>query len=314
MFDYVELPSGPCKHLVYAVLGPRLMAFDGMKRQLPIDMNMFDSWFRTLVEAPAELVKRLNHQRSHRLGFYHESLWHFFLDNFPQFEVITHNLPVRNEERTLGEFDFIVRDRHDGQVFHLEVATKYYLEHTFSGDTFWIGPSLQDRFDIKANHLINHQINLSDTPEGSNSLASFGVLSPKKVIAVGGTLFYRSSVLAQGEFIAPEHRSAKHITLHEFEQREDNTQWLLVSRKHWLAPLYQKSKEVDPLSKDEIINHLGHEFSNESQPVMVAKMEPCKRRNYFLKEKERLFITPNDWAQKADTSLIDAGIANTSSN
>jgi hypothetical protein len=43
---------------------------------------------------------------------------------------------------------------------------------------------------------------------------------------------------------------------------------------------------------------------------MVARMEQCKHHSYFLQEKERLFITPDDWAEKADQSLIDAGVVN----
>ena len=303
MFDYVGLASGPCKHLAYAVLGPRLMAFPGIRRQLPIDISMFNSWFRALLGAPKDLNRFLNNQRSHRLGFYHEALWLYFIDTFPQYELIAHNLAVRNSERTIGEFDFILRNRHDGLIYHLEVATKYYLEHQYQHNTFWIGPSLQDRFDLKADHLINHQIELSGTPEGKEALAQLGVLAPIKVIAVGGTLFYNSQLDAYNPYIAPEHQSARHMTLSEFSQRDDDSQWMLISRRDWLAPLYKLKSDADTLSIAELCNHLGHEFDNDSQPVMVARMENCEHHAYYVREHERVFITPDDWSTKADASL-----------
>ncbi len=303
MFDYVGLASGPCKHLAYAVLGPRLMAFPGIRRQLPIDISMFNSWFRTLLGAPKDLNHFITQQRSHRLGFYHEALWLYFIDTFPQYELIAHNVAVRNSERTIGEFDFILRNRQDGLVYHLEVATKYYLEHQYQCDTFWIGPSLQDRFDIKADHLINHQIALSETPEGKAELVHLGVLEPIKVIAVGGTLFYKSQLDALDPFIAPEHQSAKHLTLGELNQRSDSSRWMLVSRRDWLAPLLMLKRDADTLSIAELCNHLAHEFDNDSQPVMVARMEQCEHHNFYIREHERLFITPDNWASKADESL-----------
>lgn len=304
MFDYVGLPSGPCKHLAYAVLGPRLMAFPGIRRQLPIDMSMFNSWFRTLVGAPKDLHRFIEHQRSHRLGFYHEALWHYFLDSYPQFELIAHNLPIRDATRTIGEFDFILRNRQDGLIYHLEVATKYYLEHRVNAQTFWIGPSLKDRFDIKARHLIDHQINLSETLPGNEALAQLGVLKPNKVIAVGGMLFYQYPTNDLDPYTAPEHSHAYHMTLDTFKRRENQAQWALVKRRDWLAPLYKLRKDIETFSSDEIANHLEHEFDNDSQPVMIARIDQSEHHAYYVKEFERLFITPNLWGKNADQSLM----------
>lgn len=304
MFDYVGLPSGPCKHLAYSVLGPRLMAFPGIRRQLPIDMNMFNSWFRTLVGAPKDLNRFVENQRSHRLGFYHEALWHFFLDSFPQFELIAHNLPIRDASRTIGEFDFILRNRQDGLIYHLEVATKYYLEHRHHHQTFWIGPSLKDRFDIKAKHLSEHQINLSETLPGNQALAELGVLMPTKVIAVGGMLFYQHSRNDLDPYTAPEHSHAYHVSLDAFKRRHDNAQWALVKRRDWLAPLYKLRKDIETFNGDEICNHLEHEFDNDSQPVMIARIDRSEHHAYYVREFERLFVTPDHWCQNADQSLL----------
>ena len=63
------------------------------------------NWLRALDLRPAPLHEHLSKLHSSRLGLYFESLWHFFLQSDSEVDLIAHNLPIRDEGRTVGEFD-----------------------------------------------------------------------------------------------------------------------------------------------------------------------------------------------------------------
>jgi hypothetical protein len=300
MFDYIDLHTGPLKHLAYSLLGPRLMVFPNVMRQLPIDLSLFNTWLDTKVSISKDLYAFLEERNTARLGHYHEALWEFFIQSNPQYNLIAKNVQVFKNNQTLGEFDFLLQDRAHKNVFHLEVATKYYLEHVLDGQTYWIGPNLRDRFDLKAEHLIRHQIQLGKTPAGRKTLKELGITNYRKVISIGGMLFSHSTHPHHISHTAPEHRRAKHMTLAEYQNTKDNEQWLILPKHDWLAPLLLKEGERETSSKDAICERLDAQFQDNPTPIMVACMQPKKRHPQLLKEHHRLFITPNNWADSAD--------------
>ncbi len=67
------------------------------------------------------------HCHSKRLGLVFESLWHFFLQEDPATELIAHNIPVRDGNKTLGEFDVLYYCHNTQQAIHLEPVSYTYL-------------------------------------------------------------------------------------------------------------------------------------------------------------------------------------------
>jgi len=306
MLDYIDLPSGPIKHLAYSILGPRLMVFPKVLRQLPIDISLFNTWLSAIANFPQELTIFLERHPSSRLGHYHESLWQFYIQSNPQFDLLAHNLQVFEGKQTTGEFDFILKDRSRKIVYHLEVATKYYLEHVYQGKSYWLGANLRDRFDLKAKRFIDHQIALGDTEPGKMVLDDLGIQKYHKVISAGGMLFNRSEDSAENNFLAPEHLRSRHQTLEEFCYTSDDELWIIIDKPDWLAPLLLNTKDCMPLSKSSLCKQLTESFARDPVPIMVASLRPVKRQHYMLREHQRLFITPNDWAKRADETLAKA--------
>ena len=62
----------------------------------------------------------------HRVGYYFESLIDHCLRCGDGVEMLASGLQVRDGGRTIGELDFVFRDR-QGRVCHWEVAVKFYL-------------------------------------------------------------------------------------------------------------------------------------------------------------------------------------------
>lgn len=116
---------------------------------------------------PAALIAHSNQGRDFRLGVYVERLLGFWLahpDN-PRYCLIAANVPVRDNGITLGELDYLVRDKRHHRLAHWELAVKFYLGRPEAHpDQQWLGPGLHDRLDIKRDHLLQHQLELSQQP------------------------------------------------------------------------------------------------------------------------------------------------------
>ena len=85
------------------------------------------SWLERLDRDARPLLEHLARRRGSRLGIYFEQLWHFFLTEDPAVDLVAHNLPVRADGRTIGEFDCLYYCRERRRHVHLELAVKYYL-------------------------------------------------------------------------------------------------------------------------------------------------------------------------------------------
>ncbi|MFK7731195.1 MAG: DUF1853 family protein, partial [Pseudomonadales bacterium] len=108
---------------------------------------------QNLDASPKPLQDFLNSKTGRRrLGIYFEHLVEYFLLNDPDMELLVRNLAVRDETRTLGEFDFVYVDHSlGGTVIHLEIALKFYMALAESmrpkPKRRWLGPGSQDALE-----------------------------------------------------------------------------------------------------------------------------------------------------------------------
>lgn len=227
-----------------------------------------------LDENPAELEAALEKIKSHRLGHYFEALMTFWLRTTPSHELLLSQFPLRNQHRTLGEIDYLVRDLNTGKIIHIEVAVKFYLgKGELNNMANWHGPGLQDRLDKKFNHLSNHQTQLSrQHPE----LVPYAV--DEYACIVKGRLFYPPNIEAETTFTHPHHL---HGRWHSYppDSAEHSISYSQLQKKDWLAPLEDMDK-------------------HQTKPLTAMPPEPaCCIGHAVGKEQSRVFILPeNFWA------------------
>ncbi len=161
-----------------------------------------DDWYRQLYEELQDGLLRLDRdpqalqgllaaQKDQRLGNYFETLWAYVLELSTRFDLIERNLQIHDGERTVGEMDFIVYDRHSGRYAHWELAIKFYLGlgNTVAHDA-WHGPAKKDRLDLKLAHLQSRQTLLSRHPAAQAELAQRGITIEECGVILKGRLFY----------------------------------------------------------------------------------------------------------------------------
>ncbi len=251
------------------------------------------NWLHALDAKPQPLLDHLAKSRTTRLGLYFERLWHFFLSQDPEVTLLAHNLPVRNATRTLGEFDCVYYCHQRQRSVHLELAVKFYLsapQATSSEQRHWLGPASQDRLDLKLQRMLDHQIRLADTPEGSAVLLELGVDDSLREIEIKGRLFTHW----QHHTPPPPGYNNELALSHWYRVSELNclggnteTRYLPLERSQWLASVAGNSFET--MTRTELIKHMTAMSGGNSRPAQIAVFDQNQR------EKQRLFLVPDNW-------------------
>ena len=244
-----------------------------------------------LCRDPAPLLRHLEGHAGGRLGLYFETLWHFFLRHDDEFELLAHNLPVREGGRTVGEFDCLCRARVPGHAVHLELAVKFYLGYRGG----WLGPDARDSLDRKLTRLAEHQLQLADTPAARSALAGLGIESPLRRVAVRGRLFTAHSGLggkaaSTGAGEPGWWKAGPQPAVAGDTPRA--ARYALLGRELWFSPVTPADR-VEPLTPDQLQERLQGQLEPGARPLQVAELATDGL------ETARFFVTPEGWPNPA---------------
>ncbi|TLP79685.1 DUF1853 family protein [Maribacter sp. ACAM166] len=118
-----------------------------------------------------------------RLGHQMEYVCKQLLDYCQHYEVLVHNLPIREGKQTLGEIDFILREKATEQIVHVELTYKFYIINPDIQEPIHqlIGPNKRDTFFTKMVKIRDKQFTLLHSKVGSKALVDIGIDSSKIV-------------------------------------------------------------------------------------------------------------------------------------
>lgn len=235
-----------------------------------------------------------------RLGSDFEQLWQYWLSEHPRWQLLAHNLPIREANRTLGEFDLLVCDRETGEQEHWELAVKFYLGYgDLNQPHSWHGPQFRDRLDHKLQHLRGEQLCWKDRPAGQLILRAAGLAPSRARAIVKGRLCYPlGQQNGSAQFAAPGHERGYWATAAQWRE------WLMqqslpvaarpLHRTEWLAAA--ADTELHPLS---------HWLTSAPAPGMRPLALRLKVGATIW---PMVFIVANDWPERAQQAQL-AGAA-----
>jgi uncharacterized protein len=263
-----------------------------------------DDWYRRAGVDSAELMREAdNHpqrleamlaeQRDRRLGNYFETLWAYWLSVNPRYELLARNLQIHDQDRTLGELDFIVHDRVAGKCLHWELAIKFYLGR---GDTSvwhnWLGPGKKDRLDIKISHLMHSQIKFGGHPRVREWCDRRGIRIDACAVILKGRLFYP---LEQGgrdvypRNANPRHLRSRWLTLSQFRRQSSSAaRFIPLVHGGWMAA--PSSCVCQHAYRAEVLINMI-ESGELRMPLQVCKLSGPAIG-------DRLFIVDQGWADE----------------
>lgn len=107
-----------------------------------------------------------------RLGHQMEYVFNQLLEYSDAYEVVLHNLPIKQGKRTIGEIDFILRDTTTKKLIHVELTYKFYIIDPEISEPLHqlLGPNQHDAFFAKMQKIKNKQFKLLHSEEGVNTL------------------------------------------------------------------------------------------------------------------------------------------------
>ncbi len=252
-------------------------------------------WLEAQDADPAALHRHIAAARVTRLGRYAECLLGWFLQQGPAAHLIAANVALRRAGVTLGECDFLVETQ-AGRRLHWELAVKCYL-HAGDGRgelADYVGPNLQDRFDLKLTHLLDHQLPLSAREEFA-SLGHRGPWEPQ--MFVKGWLFYRNGRAERDPVeIDPAHARGWWTTRADWASFAGTQAdaWMLLPRLEWLAPRVRDGRHAPGFMSAAA---LAQQLAQQTGPTMVAAF--VERADGQWTERSHGFIVPDDWPERA---------------
>lgn len=264
----------------------------------------FERWLNELAAHPPALLTQLANTPKTRLGFYHEALWKLLLTEAPAIDLLGHQLAIKDGKRTLGELDFLYRHRPSQQIYHLEVAIKFYLglpDCQGPGQpqdlARWIGPAGLDSLAIKVAHSENKQLPLSDLPLARQQLElqfqqSLENRSLNKQLALPGVLYYPWSTPMPAPIRAnPGSEQGWWLyfrTWPEFLASFTQAPWgALLEKPHWLA--FPPASQL--MHPKDLQHLLERHFQECGWPLHLALF--CPTQGW-----QRLFLVNDDWPKQ----------------
>lgn len=111
------------------------------------------------LQLPARLPK-LN--AAQKLGHLYEDALAVLLETSPRYDLLEESLQIQKDvHTTVGELDFLIRDRMNDELIHLELATKFYLAVGSPEGITLPGPDARDNYHKKLKRLREHQLTLT---------------------------------------------------------------------------------------------------------------------------------------------------------
>lgn len=264
-------------------------------------------WLCGLDAHPIVLNEHLAKRKSTRLGIYYEALWHFYFSHHPQWQLLHYNLQIDNQGITLGALDFLCR--YNKQYFHIETAVKFYLCNTNNPQDAqawrsWIGPSSDDRLDIKLAHLVNHQLPLHQHNETQQILQKHypDVAQWRSALCLQGYLFSPAPMQFNPAHSHPHHGHGywwylQHFLYHLQQPERAETQWVIIERHRWLSPVHvDNPKEL--LTTTELSIRIKSQLNEIKRPLLIAALIASNSTgNTIWRESLRGFVVPDHWPE-----------------
>lgn len=239
-----------------------------------------------------QLDHALGQQTDHRLGARFETLIAFGLSRLPALECVARRLQIADDERTLGEFDFIVRNLADGTLEHWEVACKFYLGVFRDGELDWVGPGKRDSLRRKLSHLDDRQLRLSSRSEAQSAL-------PQPITRVRailkGRLFFPFGLPAASPSSFSFDGSAGHVTINP---AAPHGTWCPIDTLCTISP-----SAIHSLHKQDWLapRRTGASLSLDRLQAAVESGPQCVDVETSQGEWKRMFVVANDWSDDLAT-------------
>jgi hypothetical protein len=261
---------------------------------LEMDNSVFEKWLKFLDKDPSELIEFVEKNHSKRLGRYFENLLHFYFKFHPNIKVLEVGKQIFKGKITIGEMDFILKNKTTEEIIHLETAVKYFAKEKGKSDfKYFICPNGTRNFGDKLDKTFAKQLRITQRKETQLFLKESGYLPIKSHHFIKGILFYHPDEIENfnHDRLNPNHKKSWWIYQSEIDTLSSNSKYKVVHKLKWLSNEIEEN-EKELLSKKELIELLQSHFEIISQGQLIVEFE---NNGLIWEEKSRGFVLDNKW-------------------
>ncbi len=238
-------------------------------KQIPPEIKAFD------LNVPSNLI----------LGRRVEYFFQYYIEQFSNEEILLANAQITSKKTTIGELDFLLRNRSSQSISHVELVYKFYLyDPSIPSETDgWIGPNKRDSLVKKLKKLQEHQLPLLYRPETRPLLEQLQI-RPEEV---GQKVCYKANLFVPYSFleksfsrINPECLQGFWIKSEEFTEEEFGNH-LFYSPKKADWPV-SPEKNTCWFSFDRIREQLSLLLDQGKSPLVWMKKDNGEYQRFFL--------------------------------
>lgn len=219
-------------------------------------------------DSDLELPERL------MLGKRAERYFSEWIERSSDYELLAENVQIIEEKKTLGEFDFIVKRKRDGQLIHVELIYKFYLfDPSVNGLEIekWIGPNRGDRLEFKLDKLTNHQFPLLHSNPAQNRLKELGIDTSEihQEVLFLANLFVPTNREVEFKYINKAAVEGAWMNFEEWEkQANSENRFAIPDKTDWFS---REMKSRDWLTKEEAISRINSSHHQKRSPLVWTK-------------------------------------------
>lgn len=220
------------------------------------------------------------------LGKRAERYFSEWLKRSTDYELIAENIQIIDNKQTLGEFDFIVRRKEDGQLIHIELVYKFYLfVPSVEGSEFehWIGPNRGDRLDFKLDKLKNHQFPLLFSKPAEDRLADLriDISNVEQQVLFLANLFIPIEYQMRFTRVNKEAVEGTWMSLNVWEELFDSSALFAIPDKiDWFS---RELDNINWMSKEKTIQKIISMHDQKRSPlVYVKQLDGIQRRDFVV--------------------------------
>lgn len=257
-FEWLNFRHSAVRDLAFALASPPLLSHwpTEFSAHQVIDLPDYTFWqglyqrylprLHALDLDPSPLEQFLSTLPSSRLGIRFEALLSFWLKDdsggWHDFQLLAQNIQLKDEKRTIGEVDFIIKNKITGDIEHWELSLKFYLGEGVLRPYEWRGLNDRDTFGRKIKHTLTKQFNVDRI---HLPLLGEKVIDQRRAI-FKGRLFYPDNVPDAAKESLTTWLHPDHLRGTWGYDLPLNISWRRAARREWLTPEPQPVAQIKP--------------------------------------------------------------------
>jgi len=218
-----------------------------------------------------------------------ESFFSHAIQNSQRYEMLVENVQIISDKVTLGELDFLLRDKETERLLHVELACKFYLydkrragQNEYSA---WVGPNQNDFLDRKIEKLKTRQLPLFHHAVCKKWLASqLDIFDTSQIIQQ--IHFPAHLYLPYGKSEIPENinpEAVKGFWLQPDELKNEafqSSQFYLPPKSDWLL---KPGENADWLNLENAMEQIEQMHQRKKSPLIWIKLpDGCFERIFVV--------------------------------